>query len=86
MMMKRYFAVVWPKGRSIEAALITGAERDGKVITSGKRIGFAVDYYPDEARDYCRSYGSAIIGDYGTRRDAEEAICKAFSPTQGEKR
>jgi hypothetical protein len=77
-MMKRYFAVIWPKSRSAEAALIAGYERDGKILTRGRRIGFAVDYYEDEKRECQREFGAAIIGDYDSRKKAEAAIYTFF--------
>jgi hypothetical protein len=75
--MKRYLAVIWPKRREMEALLIAGYERDGKIIDGGKLIGFAADYYEGEALS---PYGrKAIIGDYATRQEAEDAIGVRFA-------
>jgi hypothetical protein len=71
---KRYLAVIWPKSRGVEAALIAGYERDGKVLARGKRIGFAVDYYENELTGYKRDFGQAIIGNFASREEAEKAI------------
>ena len=72
---KRYFAVIMPRS-SLEAILIAGYERGGKVIHSGRRCGFALDYYPDEAVSYRREFGRAIIGDFATRGEAVAAIMR----------
>jgi hypothetical protein len=81
--MKRYFAIVWPKRRAAEAMLLAGCERDGKILSHGKSIGFALDYYEDEIAECLREYKSAIIGDYATRQEAEAAVDAMFA-TPGE--
>jgi hypothetical protein len=74
--MKRYFAVI--TRRPMEALLIAGSERDGKVLSRGDLTGFALDHYEDETARYRRELGRAIIGDYGTRPEAELAVAVAL--------
>lgn len=38
------------------------------------RMGYALDYYPDERASAIRSEGGAIIGDYATQEAAQAAI------------
>lgn len=76
---KRYFAIIWPKHRGPQAALLAGYERDGRIIARDERIGFALDYYPEEAVNYKRDFGASIVGDFATRQEAEAAIERALS-------
>jgi len=75
---KRYFGVVWPVSRAAKAALLSGYERDGKVLRGKNSLGFALDYYPDEKRRYERELGKSIVGDFPTRKTAEAAIAAAL--------
>jgi hypothetical protein len=75
---KRYFGVVWSVTRAVEAAMLSGYERDGKVLHGKNSLGFALDYYPDEKRRYQRELGKSIIGDFPTRETAEAAIATAL--------
>jgi hypothetical protein len=77
----RYFAIVWPASRAVEAAVLSGYERDGKVLRGKNLLGFALDYYPDEERRYRREFGKAIIGNFPTRELAEAGVVAAMEVT-----
>ena len=78
MTMKRYLGVIWPVTRAIEAAMLSGYERHGKVLRGKNSLGFALDYYPDEKRRYERELGKSIVGDFPTRETAEAAVATAL--------
>ena len=46
------------------------------VVEKRAKLGYVVDYYPEEKRAYERDYGVAIIGDFATPEEAEEAVTK----------
>ena len=71
---KRYLGIVWPKKHAMQAALLAGYVRNGKVIAANNLVEFAFDYYPKEKRSYKKEFGNAIIGDFATRAEAEAAI------------
>jgi hypothetical protein len=75
---KRYMAVILPEKRGAEAVLLAGYERDGKLFTSGSKVGFALDYYPEEEIGYRSHFKKAVLGDFATRGEAETAITTLF--------
>jgi hypothetical protein len=40
--------------------------------------GYALDYYPEEAKRYRRELGRRNIGDYATREEADRAVYDAI--------
>lgn len=44
------------------------------VVCAGDKVGYVLDYYPNEKRTYKRENGSLIIGDYATSEQAMEAV------------
>ena len=42
------------------------------------RFGYALDYYPEEKRDYLAEAGENIIGDFATYEKATAAIVRAL--------
>ena len=74
--MKRYLAIIEREtmASSLNAAFVTGYRRDGSVFQTGGRIGYALDYYPEEEASYRRYYGKSIIGDFASAEEAMKAI------------
>jgi hypothetical protein len=48
------------------------------VLYKHARMGYALDCYPDERASAIRQEGGAIIGDYATEDDAQEAVRAAL--------
>src|SRR5262249_15803701 len=68
---KRYFAVIWSAKNSLEATLLAGYRRNGKLFSRRPcpYIGFVVDYYENETTKFKRELGRAVIGDFATRQE-----------------
>ena len=71
---KRYLGIIWAEHRNMGAFMLSGSERDGKILHCKPLIGFALDYYPEEKRRCERNLGKNIIGDFATRKEAEAAV------------
>jgi hypothetical protein len=48
------------------------------VVSEKEKIGYALDYYPNEKRAYQREQGSLIIGDFDTPKEALAAVRRRF--------
>jgi hypothetical protein len=46
------------------------------VVDASAKIGYALDYYPNEKRRYNRELGSRIIGEFVTPEEALDAVRK----------
>jgi hypothetical protein len=49
------------------------------VVCEHEKIGYALDYYPNEKRTYKREQGSLIIGDLATSKEALAAVRRRLS-------
>jgi len=63
--------VIWPQRRAVEAATLASCERDGKVFEAGRRIGFALDYCPNENARCRRQFGRAVVSDLASRPEVK---------------
>jgi hypothetical protein len=72
---KRYFAIIVPEDRIWLAAYA----REGKTLACGKFVGYTLDYYSEEKLEYEGEFGAAIVGDFATKVEAENAIKAALT-------
>ena len=77
-MSKRYLAIIERATMKAvaNAALVTGYTRGGVIFRVGNKIGYCVDYYPEEEAAYRREFGKNIVGDFASADEADSAIEK----------
>ena len=52
------------------------------VVSADAKVGYALDYYPNEKRAYNRESGSLIIGDFATAEEALAAVRRRIALTK----
>ena len=48
-----------------------------------QKMGYTIDYYAWEEREYRLEFGKAIVGDYATREEAREKMHRVLVDTHG---
>ena len=61
-----------------QALSVSNKQRYFALLFPKDRLGYSIDYYPEEYVTYKREYRRNIIGDFGSIDEAQRAITKAL--------